>query len=193
MKRLNALLLLMLGAVLLAGCTLVPTANSPTIVTKKIPFGLLGQTIPGTNNGRVRFVTQAVYIVDATGHLAATSRIVPSPPTLLSVLRELILGPTSIETFAGYTSDLPKNFVIVDAVVKDKIGYIDIATPLSSLSRSRQVLAVGQLVLTAQAPGVGATTGVQISVAGVLQETLLPDGRTSELVTANDFSSLLNH
>ena len=184
MKRLNALLLLMLGAVLLAGCTLVPTANSPTIVTKKIPFGLLGQTIPGTNNGRVRFVTQAVYIVDATGHLAATSRIVPSPPTLLSVLRELILGPTS---------DLPKNFVIVDAVVKDKIGYIDIATPLSSLSRSRQVLAVGQLVLTAQAPGVGATTGVQISVAGVLQETLLPDGRTSELVTANDFSSLLNH
>jgi hypothetical protein len=191
MKRLNALLLLMLGAVLLAGCTLVPTANSPTIVTKKIPFGLLGQTIPGTNNGRVRFVTQAVYIVDATGHLAATSRIVPSPPTLLSVLRELILGPTSIETFAGYTSDLPKNFVIVDAVVKGKIGYIDIATPLSSLSRNRQILAIGQLVLTAQ--DVGATTGVQISVAGVLQETLLPDGRTSELVTANDFSSLLNH
>jgi hypothetical protein len=191
MKRLKGLLLLILGAVLLAGCTLVPTANSPTFVTKKIPFGLLGQTIPGTNNGRVRFVTQAVYIVDATGHLAPSSRIVPSPPTLLSVLRELILGPTSIETFAGYSSDLPKNFVIVDAVVKGKIGYIDIATPLSSLSRNRQILAIGQLVLTAQ--DVGATTGVQISVAGVLQETLLPDGRTSELVTANDFSSLLNH
>ena len=191
MRRLRPLVLLLVGAVFLSGCTLVPTANEATIVTRnKVPFGLLGQTIPGTNNGRVRFVTQPVYLVDATGHLAPSSRIVPSPPTLFSVLHEFIIGPTSIEAFAGYSSELPNNLVIVGAVVRDKIGYVDIATPLSGLSRNRQVLAAGQLVLTAR--DVGATDGVQISVAGVIQDVLLPDGKKFALVTPDDFSSLLN-
>jgi hypothetical protein len=191
MKLLRTGAFLALGALLLSGCSLVPTTNNPTIFHSKVPFGLLGQTIPGTNNGRVRFITQPVYIVDATGHLAPSSRIVPSPPTLLSVLQELIIGPTEIEQSAGYSSKLPRNFVIVQAVLKDKIGYLDIATPLSTLSRNRQVLAIGQLVLTAQ--GVGAVNGVQISVAGVTQDSLLPDGRHSRLLSVSDFSSLLNH
>lgn len=190
MRRLRNLGLLVLGAVLLSGCTLVPTTNSPTIYQGKVYFGLLGQTIPGTNNGRVRFVTQPVYIVDATGHLAPSSRIVPSPATLLSVLRELVLGPTEIESSAGYTSKLPRSFVMIQAVVKDKIGYLDIATPLTNLADKSQLLAIGQLVLTAQ--GVGATNGVQISVAGVVQYPLLPDGKRSRLLTAGDFASLLN-
>lgn len=192
MNRASRVALLALGGLLLSGCTLVPTTISPTVVApNKVPFGLLGQTIPGTNNGRVRFVTQPVYLVDATGHLAPSSRIVPQPPTLLSVLRELVIGPTSIEGFAGYTGELPKNLVIVDAVVRNKVGYLDIATPLSTLARDRQVLAVGQLVLTAQ--GVGAENGIQISVEGVVQDTLLPDGKKAHVVTVSDFSSLLNH
>lgn len=191
MKRTRALLGLLLGSALLSGCTLIPTSQTPTPVpNSKVGFQLLRKTIPGTNNGRVRFITQPVYIVDATGHLAPSSRIVPSPPTLDSVLTELILGPTKIETFAGYTSQLPKNFVILQAVVKNKIGYLTIATPLSSLSKKRQLLAVGQLVLTAQA--VGASNGIEITVNGVEQELLLPDGKKEHLITADDFKSLLN-
>jgi len=192
MRTLRSIVLMALGAVLLSGCTLVPTANNPTVVPpKNVPFGLLGQTIPGTNNGRVRFVTQPVYIVDATGHLAPSSRIVPSPPTLLSVLRELVLGPTEIESSAGYTSALPKNFQIITATVRLGIGYLDVATPLSPLARDRQVLALGQLALTAQ--GVGALTGIEISVGGVIQSSLLPNGKMTREVTPNDFASLLNH
>lgn len=192
MKRARTLLLTLVGAVLLSGCTLVPTTNSPTVIARnKVPFGLLGQTIPNTNNGRVRFITQPVYLVDATGHLAPSSRIVPSPPTLLSVLRELILGPTVIEDSAGYTSALPKDFVIVQADVRNKVGHLDIATPLSTLSRNRQVLAIGQLVLTAQ--GVGAANGVEVSVAGEVQASLLPDGKKVRLVRTTDFTTLLNH
>ena len=107
------------------------------------------------------------------------------------MLQELVLGPTAIETSTGYSSALPRKIVIVDATVKDKIGYLDIATPLSTLSQNRQVLAAGQLVLTAE--DVGATNGVQISVEGVIQDVLLPDGKKLRLVTTEDFSTLLNH
>ena len=191
MNLLRRLLLLGLGAMTVAGCTLVPTAKAPvTINPKTVPFELLGKTIPGTNNGRVRFITQPVYIVDSTGHLVATSRIVPSPPTLASVLRELVIGPTDIETSTGYTSALPTNLVILQAKVKKGVGIIAIANPLSTLPVRRQILALGQLAMTAS--DVGATKGIEITVAGVAQLSQLPNGATATVITASDYARLLN-
>lgn len=153
-------------------------------------LGLNDESIPGTNGARVRFVLQPVYIVDTTGHLAPSSRIVASPPSLYSVLRVLVLGPTEIEKSAGYTSQLPKNFVIVAADIKKKIGYVNIAEPLSNLPKRQQLLAAGQLTLTAQ--DIGATRGIEILVGGVVQNTLLPNGTTRRIVNAQDFSTLMN-
>jgi spore germination protein GerM len=115
---------------------------------------------------------------------------VPSPATLDSILGELLLGPTSIERFAGYTSDLPKGFVLVGATLKNKLGVLDIATPLTTLSRENQILALGQLVLTAY--DVGATAGIEITVAGSPRLSLLPNGSRHLIVTRADFASLLN-
>jgi hypothetical protein len=178
-----------MGALLLSGCTLVPTTDSPSRISK-VGFELLSPTIPGTKNGKVVFMTRPIYIVDATGHLSPLSRIVASPATLDSILGELLLGPTSIERFAGYTSYLPKNFVLVGATLKNKVGILDIATPLASLSRERQILALGQLVLTSY--DVGATTGIEITIAGTPHMSLLPNGTHRLVVTRADFSSLLN-
>ncbi len=182
---------LVAAGLLLSGCTLVPTASAPVVVSPKtVHFGLLGKTIPGTPNGHVTFITQPVYIVDATGHLSPSSRIVPTPPTLASVLQELTLGPTPIEAATGFTSALPRSLVIVQAVVRRHVGYIDLATPLNTLTRQRAVLATGQLALTAA--DVGATRGIEITVAGVVQHSPLPHAGTSEVVTASDYQSLLN-
>jgi hypothetical protein len=187
---------LVLGALALAGCSLVPTASSPQVISPThVPFGLLGKTIPGTNNGRVRFISQIVYIVDATGHLSASSRIVPSPPVLASVLRQLIIGPTTIESFAGYTSALPKNLVLLSASFRSGIGYIDLASTLSKMPRSQEVLAVGQLVLTAHDVGVTlgiSVRGIEITVAGEAQDSPLPGGHDAIIVTTKDFQRLLN-
>src|ERR1019366_771809 len=101
-----------------------------------------------------------VYIVDATNHLSPSSRIVPSPPSLATVIAQLLIGPTAIEKSAGYTSALPATLVMVSAAVGAGVGYLNFATPLNTLSRSNQLLAVGQLVLTAQE--VGATNGIVI-------------------------------
>ncbi len=191
MRRLRIIVTMCFAAVLLSSCTLVPTTESPSLIPKnQVQFGLLGKTIPDTNNGRVRFITQPVYIVDATGHLAPSSRLVASPPTLESVLRELLLGPTLIETSAGYTSELPKDFVLVGARERDKLGILNIGTPLTALSRQDQLLALGQLVLTAY--DVGATAGIEITVAGVPTLSLVPNGSRSLVITRADFASLLN-
>jgi hypothetical protein len=179
------------AALVLAGCTLVPTAQSPSTIAKnQVGFELQNKTIPGTDNGRVRFLIEPIYIVDASGHLAPSSRLVASPVTLASVLRELLLGPTLIESSAGYSSALPKDFVLVSATISNKLGLLDIATPLSSLSRKDQILALGQLVLTAY--GAGATSGIEITVAGAPTTSLLPSGARALIITRSDFASLLN-
>jgi hypothetical protein len=190
------LLGLLIGAVALSGCTLVSTTSMPQSITPKdVPFCLRCKTIPGTNKGSVHFISQPVYIVDASGHLAPSSRIVPSPPVLESVLRQLIFGPLKIESFAGYTSALPKDLIILSASFRGDIGYVDLATSLSKLPRGQEVLAVGQIVLTAKDVGltVGvALKGIEITVGGVPQVLPIPGGHEEHLVTPADFQRLTN-
>ena len=80
--------------------------------------------------------------------------------------------------------------MVVSAKVRNAIGYIDFATSLSKLPRKQQLLAVGQLVLTAYV--VGALRGLEIRVAGVTQNLLLPNGKHATLATPKDFQNLLN-
>ncbi len=191
MRRRAAVAAVAGAAIALAGCTLVPTAKEPTaIAPHAVPLGLLGHSIPGTNNGHVVFITQPVYIVDATGHLVPSSRIVPRPPTLLSVLRELDLGPTAIETEGGYTSDLPADLTILQAVIVHHLGYIDLAQSFSGLHRHRIEMIMGQLTLTAF--WVGATSGVKILVNGNPLRVPRPSGPPVLVATVRDYQSLLN-
>ena len=191
MTRVRPVLGLILASVLLSSCTLVPTSKAPSRINPAlVPLGLLSKTIPGTASGHVIFITQPVYIVDATGHLAPSSRIVPSPPTLSSVLRELILGPTDIEVATGYTSALPNNLVVTQATIDHGVGIIDLTRSLATIPRQQLILAVGQLTLTAF--GVGAIHGIRITVDGVPEKLPLPNGTTSTLITVNDFQSLRN-
>ncbi|MGC1237426.1 MAG: GerMN domain-containing protein [Acidimicrobiales bacterium] len=192
----RVILLALVGALALSGCTLVaPNAAPVRIAPKDVQFGLLNKTIPDTNGVRVRFVTQTVYIVDASGQLAPSSRIVPKPPALATVIEQLLLGPTRIEKLVGYSSALPKSLVVVSAEVHGVTAYLNFATPLSHLPRKQQLLAVGQLVLTANVVGATRGTpirGVEIRVAGVTQSLLLPNGKHATLATPEDFQSLLN-
>jgi hypothetical protein len=188
MRKIRPFLWLVVGSIVLSGCSLIPASTKPVAI-KKVPFGLLGRTIPGTNNGRVRFTGQPIYIVDAAGHLSSLSRIVTAPAGLTSVLDQLIIGPTKIEKYAGYASDLPSKLLILQATVKGKIGYIDLSKSLTALAGEKELLAIGQLVFTAFYAG--ATNGIEISVAGVPQRSLLPDHTSLTLVTVKDCESLL--
>jgi len=190
MRRLRTLVAVGLCALALSGCALIPASSKPsTIGAKSVPFGLLGRFIPGTHNGRVRFKTQPIFIVDATGHLSASSRIVTAPVALTSVIDQLILGPTKIESFAGYATDLPKNLVVLQATVTKRVGYIDISESLAALGRAKEVLAIGQMVFSAYYAG--ATSGIKIAVAGQNQRSLLPNRTYATIVTVKDCEPLL--
>jgi Sporulation and spore germination len=167
-----------------------PNAKPVHIAKSKVGLELLSPTIPGTNGAHVRFNTQPVYIVDATGQLAPSSRIVPTPAALSTVIEQLLLGPSAIERSIGDSSALPKNLVLISAFIHHQIGYLNFATSLRSLPRAKQMLAIGQLVLTAN--GVGATKGMVIKVAGVIQSLPTPSGTSLKLVTQQDFQSLLD-
>src|SRR5277367_1664726 len=191
MKRLGLLVVIVVGALALSSCTLVsPNAKPVNISKTKVGLQLLSPTIPGTNGAHVRFNTQPVYIVDATGQLAPSSRIVPTPPALSTVIEQLLLGPSAIEASVGDSSALPTNLVLVSASVHHQVGYLNIATSLSALPPAKELLAIGQLVLTAY--GVGATRGIVIKVAGVIQSLPTPSGKSLRLVSKQDFQSLLD-
>ncbi len=191
MRALRPVVAVLGAAVALAGCSLVPTSRQPVVIpSHTVPLGLLGHTIPGTNDGHVVFITQPVYIVDATGHLSASSRIVPRPPTLLSVLRELALGPTTIETETGYTSDLPHDMTVLQATIVHHLGYIELAEPFTGLRTRRVEMVVGQLVLTSYA--VGATAGIKILVNGTPLRLPRPAGPPVLIANVRDYRSLLN-
>jgi hypothetical protein len=191
MKRVRVLTLVVLGALALSSCTLVsPNAKPVQIAKSKVGLNLLSPTIPGTNGAHVRFNTQPVYIVDATGQLAPSSRIVPTPAALSTVIEQLLLGPSAIERSIGDSSALPENLVLVSASIHHQVGYLNFASSLRSLPQAKEMLAIGQLVFTAN--GVGATKGIVIKVAGVIQSLPTPSGHSLRLVTQQDFQTLLN-
>lgn len=193
MKSLRVALLTGICALALSSCTLIsPDAAQVIPRSFSASLGLLNKTIPGTNHARVRFITQPVYIVDATGHLAPSSRIVPSPPGLSTVIQQLLQGPSAIEKSAGYSSALPKNEVLVSTELRAKVGYINFADPLNALSRTQQLLAVGELVLTAGALPKNECSAIVIKVDGVTQQLLMPNGQRATLVTKKNFEILLN-
>jgi hypothetical protein len=191
MRRLRLLLLVALGALVLSSCTLVsPNAKPVNISKSRVGLQLLSPTIPGTNGARVHFNTQPVYIVDATGELSPSSRIVPTPAVLSTVIQQLLLGPSAIERSVGDSSALPKKLVLVSASIHHQVGYLNFATSLRSLPRAKELLAIGQLVLTADRAG--AINGIVIKVAGVVQSLPTPSGKSLSLVTPQDFQSLLD-
>jgi len=106
------------------------------------------------------------------------------------VIEQLLLGPSAIEASVGDSSALPTNLVLVSASVHHQVGYLNIATSLSALPPAKELLAIGQLVLTAY--GVGATRGIVIKVAGVIQSLPTPSGKSLRLVSKQDFQSLLD-
>ncbi|HEY7931851.1 MAG TPA: GerMN domain-containing protein [Acidimicrobiales bacterium] len=190
MRRWRPVLALVMASLVLGACNFISPDAEPQAVNKSVvPFGLLHRYIPQTNHGRVFFITQPVYLLDAGGHLAPASRIVPEPVKLDAVLRELLLGPSKIESFAGYSSALPRTLVLVSATIHAKVGIINLGTRLSSLTLTQQLQAEGQLVLTATAAG--ATRGVIIEVAEVRQTLPLPGGKHVRFLTSAEFQNLL--
>ena len=181
-----------LGALALAGCSFVAPNAAPThIASSKVPFGLLNKTIPGTNHARVRFNRPSRSTSStSTGHLAPSSRIVPSPPALATVIEQLLLGPTAIESVGRLQLGAAENAGAGLGQRAPRRGLLELRDVPRRPLAPKQMLAIGQLAFTGA--DAGAPKGIVVKVAGVIQELVLPNGRRSTIASDVDFESLLN-
>ena len=85
--------------------------------------------------------------------------------------------------------------IILSASFHGDVGFVDLATTLAKLPRGQEVLAIGQMVLTAKDVGLTlgiVVKGIEITVGGVPQNLPIPGGHEERLVTPDDFRSLSN-
>ena len=190
MRRLRILVPVLLGALALSSCTLVsPNATPVRIPNSKVGLQLLSPTIPGTNGAHVRFNTQAVYIVDATGQLSPSSRIVPTPAALSTVIQQLLLGPSAIERSVGDSSALPTAWY--SSRPRFITRWRSQLRDVPSFAATGQGDAGHRSTRSHRRPG-GGHERHRDQGGGVIQSLPTPSGKSLKLVTPQDFESLLD-
>lgn len=193
MKRLRPIGFLLLGALVLSACTLVPNDSAPVSVPKSnVPFGLGSSRLPSEINKPAALVVRAIWLVDVDRGLSPVSRALKSPAKLEALLTTLLDGPTYEESEIGFTSAVPANIIIRRAPLATAgVTQIVLTGTMSNLSSSARALAFGQLTLTAYDDG--ARSGISYVVNGKVIGATLPSGQTSNVVTAKDYTSLTGY
>lgn len=108
---------------------------------------------------------------------------------LSTVIKDLIAGPTKTEQANGITTALPPGLTLSIVEMQGTRVVLQLSGDTEGRSATENVLAVGQIVLSATAlPSVDEVT---FSRDGVPVEALLADGAlTTDALTAADYASL---
>lgn len=132
-----------------------------------------------------------VYLVRDQGLLSRT-RVLQSEPGVDALVELLVGGPTADEANLGMRSAFTNRAdLLLGAEVVDQTAVFDLASDFTSLSGEEQILALGQIVLTALTlPTISTVSftqqGAPISVIG-------PTGAAIEgPVARGDFTALLS-
>lgn len=190
MKRLRTLGLLLIGAITLASCTLIPTASSPKTSSRSLPFGLSSKTIPGTNHKTLTFGVKYLYFPKGN-HLIANEVMVPKTTGFNYLFNQELAGPNAIESRHGMVSPLFDGVKIASVSVQDGIAYLNVTKNLLQLPLTQELLFEGAVTLAAYQAG--ATFGVIVTAGGTTKLLPLPDGSRNLLLSASDFTSYVLH
>ena len=140
-------------------------------------------------------IAASIYLVNDGDRLRPTSRQVrvsPRPPThLASVLDALIGGPTEADADDGLRSAVPSTTEVRAVTVDGDTVVVDLSEEFASIGGERELLAVGQVVLTVTTfPGV---RQVRLQLDGRPTPLPLPDGSlTDGPVALSDYAELLD-
>jgi spore germination protein GerM len=189
-RRLPRVLLpLVVITVAAVGCG-VPTDDSPQAVGEDdLPASLRpgAETTPTTDVGRQEFVSVFLIRDDELTQVVDT---VKTPADLGAVLALLERGPTDAQAEAGLRSAFTGVDVVRRVSVNNGTAAIDLDPSFADTPSRDQILAIGQLVLTATArPGI---SRVRLTVDGESTQVPRANGSlTTKLLTKSDYSSLL--
>jgi spore germination protein GerM len=164
-----------LSVLLLAsGCGVGSTGGPSAIPKNQVPFHLLTRVVPTTTTTVAPVATAAVtvyFVEPGHQHLVAAPRAVPAPPSVRTVLEELLAGPTTAERATGVRTaltDAVHLLAVRPSVVKPTTDTVtvDFNTAFGLISGTQQVLAVAQVVYTITSQA-GRQIGIQFQIEGV--------------------------
>jgi len=135
----------LLSAMLVSGCGL-PTNKVTPLDEHAVPFGLLGSAAP-TAPPQTQGPRTLVYFV-AHDRLVSVPRRVVGENIPAEAARALIAGPTSAESAAGISSDVPTQTHLVSLDVSHSVATADVSSDFGAVGGSDQVLAIAQFVYT---------------------------------------------
>lgn len=187
MRRLSALAL-----VALVGCSALAEGDDRPLAD---PQYVIVEAPAATSTSMPAMPTPTyaviVYLVRDQGLLSRT-RVLQSEPSVATLLELLVGGPTADEANLGIRSAFTNRAdLVLQVEVVDQTAVFDLAADFTSLSGEEQILALGQIVLTALTlPAISTVSftqqGSPISVIG-------PTGAAIEgRVVRGDFTALLS-
>lgn len=179
------------GSVALLGACVVPLdSGAERIPDRQLPPDLRAPPSAGpstTVQGEQASTVQLFFIRDE--RLVPVARRVPWPPSLPSVLDQLLAGPAPAEAAGGIRSAINPRARIRRALLADGVATVDLSEPFAQVKGEDQVAAVAQLVFSCTAvPGV---ERVRFLLEGRAVEVPVVDGRlTDRPLTRADFQPL---
>ncbi len=170
-RSVGALAAAAIGGVMLTACG-IPTQPTASPISTKAPLTVTPRTVNLCTTG---CTPVDVFFVARTGHLTALKRVVPPHTGVRDVVEALLGGPTQSERQAGITTALTAGtrLVSVSQTAKKDTVTLDFSADFGTLSGTREVLGVAQVVYTVSAfrPGVGVIFEIAKSQLEVPVET----------------------
>ena len=135
MRRLGQFASIALGALLLSGCTLVPTDSTPRSVSPSaVPSGLL-------NGGGAKTTSdETLWFIGANGAAVPRTVRLATPVTVASVVRALARAPRTLR------SAVPAELQIDRAVIAGTTANVIVHEGLRTLSPTRRLDMMNQMV-----------------------------------------------
>lgn len=193
-----AVTLVVLPALLIAGCGVPVDDEARALPTASVPYGLLEARRPGAtpSDAAITHGRVAVHVAFVAGEagIRLVDRTVEVGPPLdvaQALLDQLQAGPTAPERRRGLGSTLQVTGGLRLAGITDGVAAVEILGEGPRQVPDRLPLTVAQVVFTmASVPGVDA---VVLRRAGQPVDAPLPDGSlTSVPLTPRDYRQLLN-
>lgn len=186
-RRYRAAAAALAAALLAGGCGIARDERARAIDPPRGPFRALTSPQPAVVDSGA--LSERLYLVK-DGLLVAVARRVRAEPTLDTLLRDLLAGPTEAERDEGVTSALLGTEVVAELTIADGIATLELPSAVDDPGRNDEVLAFAQLVCTLN--GRPEIHGVAFSRGGQLLGVPRGDGSLSTgPLTATDYRSLL--
>lgn len=188
-------LVAVIACLLAAGCTIGPQAEPRTLDVDLDGRSLAIPVDDATQELEPVTFASTIYLVSPDSRLVPVARELRAAPRgaarLRALFEALIGGPTEDEIERGLRSLIPPTSTVRDVALDGTTIDLDVSASFASIGGPAELLAVGQVVLTATTfPGV---QDLVLQLDGNLTALPLPDGSlTTEPVTLRQFSELLD-